>query len=108
MANKMSCADCRFARQDKAASDYTKKTCKGCEIDKYCTCGKKKCKCGEGCEFKHTDEICPKQKIKWKAVQCVCSVSPYQYSLLNVTINGDKLKRVSWSGCEHGKRRVKA
>ena len=106
MENNTRCIDCRFVRQDKAASEYTKKSCRGCEIDKYCTCGKKECKCGEGCEFKHTDEICPKQIIKWAAYECGCPQSEYFKSLLNVTQNGDKQPKVSWAGCGQWQRRV--
>ena len=108
MAKKMQCKNCRFARQDKAASEYTKKQCNGCEIDKYCTCGKKQCRCGEGCEIKHTDHICPKQKVKWTAYECGCPQSDYFKSLLNVTPNGDKQTTITWSGCEHWQRQVKS
>jgi len=106
MANKLKCAECLYAKQDMVASEYTKKKCKGCEVDSYCTCKKKSCKCGEGCEFKYTDRICPKQQLKWAAYQCANAASEYHKSLLNVSPNGDKQTEITWSGCKHGKRRV--
>ena len=102
---KIKCAECRFTKQDKVASEYTKKKCAGCPVDGYCTCKKKSCVCGEGCEFKYTERICPKQILKWEAIQCANADGPYHRSLLNVTINGEKQKEITWSGCEYGERR---
>ena len=96
---KIRCAKCEYARHDKNASEYTRKKCKGCEFD--CGC-KSKCKCDKKCKFKHTDEICPKQRLVWKAIQCANSDSEYHRSLLNVTPNGDKQQCITWVGCEEG------
>ena len=105
MIKHIQCAGCRYATVDKNASEYTRKRCKDCELDSGCTCGKKECKCGEGCGLKGTDAICPKQELKWAAYQCGCSDSEYHKALLNVTPNGDKQECISWSGCEYGERR---
>jgi hypothetical protein len=44
----------------------------------------------------------------WTAYECGNPHSEFYKSLLNVRPNGDKLKRVSWGGCEFGERRVTA
>jgi hypothetical protein len=99
------CADCRYVRLDKAASDYSQKRCKGCEFNIKCTCRKKVCICGKGCKYRKTDDVCPKQELKWAAYECGCFDSEYFKALLNVGINGHRMKRVAWSGCEYGERR---
>jgi hypothetical protein len=101
---KIRCAECRYVRQDVSASDYTRKKCNGCELN-ACAC-KETCKCGTGCKFKGTDEICPKQEVKWAAYECGCGESEYFKALLNVTLNGDRQLRVTWGGCENGERRA--
>lgn len=104
-SNQIRCVSCRFARQDKAASVYTRKQCKNCELNADCTCQKKICKCGKGCKFRNTDTICQKQQLNWKAIECGCSYSEYYKSLLNVTPSGDMQERITWSGCSCGERR---
>jgi hypothetical protein len=99
---KIKCADCKFAVVDKNASEYTKKLCGDCVYNENCTCGKKDCKCRKGCKYRNTDIICPKQKIKWKAIQCNCKNSEYNRALLNVSNNGEKQYYISWSGCSEG------
>ena len=89
---KIKCTDCRYAVVDQNASDYTQKRCKGCELD-------------SDCEYKGTGSICPKQKLKWAAIQCGCSNSDYYRALLNITPGGDKQEQLCWSGCEDGERR---
>ena len=42
----------------------------------------------------------------WTAYECGNSHSEYHNALLNVTPNGDKQYQISWSGCEHGERRI--
>lgn len=42
----------------------------------------------------------------WTAYECGNPQSEFYKSLLNVRPDGNKLKRISWSGCEHGERRV--
>jgi hypothetical protein len=77
---------------DKTASDYTPKRCKPCANR-------------DGCKFKGTDEICPEQKLKWAAYECGCGESEYFKALLNVSVHGDRLQTVTWSGCEDGEGR---
>ena len=43
----------------------------------------------------------------WNAYECGNPKSEYHKSLINISENGDKHKRISWSGCEHGERKVK-
>ena len=42
----------------------------------------------------------------WTAYECGNEQSEYHKALLNVTSNGDKQHQISWSGCEHGERRI--
>jgi len=105
MAKNIRCAVCRYTAVDKNASGYTKKHCKDCELDSGCTCGKKPCECGKGCENKGTDIVCPKQELKWAAYRCICKDSDYFKALLNVSESGSKQEGISWSGCEFGERR---
>ena len=105
MIKKLHCSACRYAVIDKHASEYTQKRCKGCELDSGCACKKRPCVCGDGCEHKGTDDICSKQILKWAAYECGCSESEYYKALLNVTPNGDKQERITWTGCEDGERR---
>lgn len=44
---------------------------------------------------------------KWKAYECSNPKSEYHRALLNVTPDGGQLKRISWSGCPEGERKVK-
>jgi len=43
----------------------------------------------------------------WTAYECGHSQSEFYKALLNVRSNGDKLKRISWCGCEFGERRAR-
>ena len=104
MSTHIKCIECRYAGQDVAASEYVRRRCKDCELDNRCSCHKKDCRCGEGCEYKSTDVLCPKQTLKWAAIQCTCSASDYYRALLNINTNGDMLNRIVWSGCPHGER----
>jgi hypothetical protein len=61
------CISCKFAKEDKKASDS-----------------------------------------KWKAYECSNPKSEYYKALLNTTPDGGKLKRISWSGCSLGEKKVKA
>jgi len=38
----------------------------------------------------------------WTAYECGNSMSEYFRALLNITLNGNKLQWIAWSGCEHG------
>ena len=62
---RVKCISCRYAKEDKKASDRN-----------------------------------------WKAYKCDNAKSEYHKALLNVTPNGDKQLRITWSGCEHGERRA--
>lgn len=104
-SNHIRCVDCVFTHQDKNASIYSQRRCKGCELNADCTCHKRDCKCGKGCKYRNTDEICPKQTLKWAAIQCVCPDSDYHKALLNVTPSGEPQEHITWSGCECGERR---
>jgi hypothetical protein len=42
----------------------------------------------------------------WTAYECGNIESPYYKSLLNVTLDGNKLDSVTWQGCEFGKSEV--
>lgn len=57
------------------------------------------------CRFATVDESASDRD--WKAYQCSNPKSEYHKSLINISENGDKHKRISWSGCEHGERKVK-
>ena len=98
------CADCIHTCQDKHASIYAMKRCKDCELDACCSCHKKKCGCGKGCMYRGTNDICPMQTLKWPAIECGNKKSMYYKALLNVNINGNKLSRITWGGCERGER----
>ena len=107
MVNKIRCISCRFTRQDMGASVYTQKRCKGCEMNEGCKCRKKACVCCNGCKFKGTDAVCPKQTLMWAAVECGNPDSEYHKALLNVTLGGEIQDRVTWSGCVCGERGVR-
>ena len=99
---KIRCSKCEYARQNKQLSEYYIKRCKGCELDKDCTCGRKVCNCGNGCKYRNTDEICPKQVLKWAAIQCKNPDSEFHGCLLNVTANGEMQSKITWGGCAEG------
>ncbi|MGO1368529.1 hypothetical protein [Senegalia sp. (in: firmicutes)] len=58
------------------------------------------------CRFAKVDKDA--SDSKWDAYECSNPKSQYHKALLNTTPNGGKLKRISWSGCPHGKRKVKS
>ncbi len=57
------------------------------------------------CSYAQVDESA--SEGRWKAYQCVNPESEYHKALLNVAVNGDKNRRISWSGCDKGKKKVK-
>lgn len=57
------------------------------------------------CRFAAIDEYASDKD--WTAYQCSNHKSEYHKSLLNVTEDGDRCMRITWSGCEHGERKVK-
>jgi hypothetical protein len=91
MATHIKCVSCRFARQDKAASEYTQKHCKGCELR-------------EICPHRKDGVVCDKQILKWAAFECGNSDSEFYKALLNVTPGGDMQDRITWQGCPCGER----
>ena len=115
MENKIKCISCYYAQQDKNASTYTKKHCGKCEQWADCpVCAgcKKRSDCKarlkqtntQSCD-RRSDTICSQQTLTWAAVQCINPDSEYHRCLLNITPNGDKQQRVTWSGCPLGERR---
>ena len=54
------------------------------------------------CRFARVDEQASEKS--WTAYECGNKNSEFYIALLNVSINGDRHKRISWSGCEHGQR----
>jgi hypothetical protein len=112
MSGKIRCALCEYARQDRKASEYTNKRCGKCEKWADCevcrSCKKRgDCKARknqaakQGCE-RRGDTVCGMQELRWAAFECTNPDSEYHRSLLNVTVNGDMQRAVTWSGCEEG------
>jgi hypothetical protein len=58
------------------------------------------------CRFAIVDETASDRD--WEAYECSNPKSEYHKSLINISEDGNKHKRISWSGCEHGERKVKA
>lgn len=56
------------------------------------------------CQFATVDESASDKR--WMAYECSNPESEYHKSLLNVSPNGDKNARISWSGCDYAKRKV--
>jgi hypothetical protein len=57
------------------------------------------------CRFAKVDEAA--SDSKWMAYECSNPQSEYHRALLNVTPDGEKNIRISWSGCACGERKVK-
>jgi hypothetical protein len=57
------------------------------------------------CRFAVIDEAASDRD--WAAYECGNPKSEYRKSLINIDKEGKKHKRISWSGCEHGERKVK-
>ena len=115
MAKNIRCADCRYARQDVGASDYTQKRCKSCDDRENCeiclgcptrgTCEiRRNPKLPQRCD-RRFEKLCSCQVLKWAAIECGCSCSEYHKALLNVTPGGDRQTRITWNGCPCGERR---
>lgn len=106
------CTDCRFAVVDTNLSDYTRKQCRtcaawetcevcaGCKLRDECK-ARKKSKRAKNCDRKR-DTPCSNQQVKWAAFVCGCSKSEYSGCTLNMSINGNKLREIAWSGCKFG------
>lgn len=56
------------------------------------------------CRFAIVDETASDRD--WEAYECSNPKSEYHKSLINISEDGNKHKRISWSGCEHGERKV--
>jgi len=114
MGNHIRCANCRFAQQDKKASEYTQKRCGKCELREdceVCRCCKTRndCKARTSPKSKQIcdrrlDTICSQQTLKWAAIQCANPESEYHRALLNVTLGGDSQDQVTWVGCPLGEK----
>jgi len=115
MADKIICAVCIFARQDRNASEYSVKHCGKCKVrescevcsgcKKYDTCKSRKApNRKQSCE-RRLDTVCSRQSLKWAAYRCTNSNSEYYKALLNVSPSGDMQSRITWSGCAGGERR---
>jgi len=90
MAQKhIRCAECRFARADETyGENLVNKILFGNDwINELC---------------------CPEMILEddWVAYECGNRNSEYFRSLLNVSVDGDKLPNITWTGCEHGERKV--
>jgi len=57
------------------------------------------------CLFAAVDETASDKH--WTAYECGNPKSEYHKSLINISEDGNKHKRISWSGCQHGERMVK-
>ena len=114
MAKHIRCANCRFAQQDKKASEYTQKrcgkrehredceVCRGCKMHDGCK-ARISPKCKQTCQ-RRSDTLCSQQMLKWPAIQCTNHESEYYRALLNITLGGDKQDRITWTGCPLGER----
>jgi hypothetical protein len=117
MNEKIKCDDCEYARQDKNASVYSRKTCGKCELWEDCEvcrgCKKRAdCKACKNQKNKQScgrrqDTMCSNQTLVWAAIECANPDSEYHKALLNVTPNGDKQNCVTWCGCSEGERRLR-
>ena len=58
------------------------------------------------CRYAQVDESASEKN--WKAYECTNADSEYYKALLNVTPHGNKNRRISWSGCDKGSKKVKA
>jgi len=58
------------------------------------------------CRFAVVDESASDRD--WAAYECGNPKSKYYKALINISPEGKKHKRISWYGCEHGERKVKA
>ena len=56
-------------------------------------------KCAD-CRFVRPDIKASERR--WTAYECGNHKSEYYRCLLNIDINGVKLKRIAWPGCEYG------
>lgn len=57
------------------------------------------------CRFAKVDKSASDKD--WEAYECGNPKSEYHKSLINISEDGKKHKRISWSGCSHGQRKVK-
>ena len=55
------------------------------------------------CEYARPDKNMSEKN--WTAYNCGNPDSDYYGCLLNVSVNGDKHKRISWGGCPLGRRK---
>lgn len=55
------------------------------------------------CRFIRADRMASDRD--WTAIMCGNPASVYHKALLNVSIDGDKQSRITWTGCEKGEER---
>lgn len=109
---RIKCSECEYARQDKNASEYSKKTCgkcerwADCEVCRGCkkrnTCKARNNQNGKQSCDRRCEIICGQQELRWAAYQCTNADSEFYRSLLNVTPNGDMQTSITWCGCREG------
>jgi hypothetical protein len=58
------------------------------------------------CRFATIDESASDKD--WKAYECSNPKSEYHKSLVNISEDGKKHKRISWSGCDCGERKIES
>ena len=114
METKIKCISCRFAKQDKNATTYSRKRCAACDNREECDvcqgCDKREnCKARQKPTYKQScdrraDMVCSRQTLNWAAIQCTNPDSEFHRCLLNITPSGDKQYRVTWGGCPCGER----
>ena len=56
------------------------------------------------CRFARVDKAASEKN--WTAYTCSNPNSEYHMALLNISVDGNKLKRISWSGCVCGERKT--
>ena len=62
-----------------------------------------KIKCRD-CRFARVDENAGDRD--WTAYECGNPESEYHKALINVTPNGERMKNISWQGCEAGRAKI--
>jgi len=80
---RVRCADCRFVRVDTT----------------YCEDWVDRALLGD-------DWVDTSPEDDWIPYECGNCESEYFRSLVNVSVDGDKLDEIIWAGCEHGERKV--
>ena len=56
------------------------------------------------CRFAKVDKSASDKN--WTAYECGNPNSEYHMALLNISVDGNELKRITWSGCACGERKT--